>query len=180
MRMFFFALALVASSTLSPAHARDQVQTYTQGQRLSFTRAAHRFVCRQDRPIVDFVRYVKDTFPDDAVGILFKPLEPDWSGNAKFSANLRRQLPQTTAALYRACKPAPDELVVIGALEYIQVTDHDDVAITLVIDHDRKVWFTYFLNIRVTMPMPGTPASQHFARVLEVMIQNNTITTSPR
>jgi hypothetical protein len=180
-----FVLLSVLILALSPLKAdAAYIQKYYEGQVLSFTLADKRFACSNVSLVRDFIKFVRQEFKEDAVGMFWKPLErKSIDGTLILNTKISERLANMSREVRQRCGPAPSKVIVLKAYDYIEVGDTDDrpneAVITLVADVNGKLMVIYFMNIRVLSPEFESKQAERLEAVWATIIRNKSSSSSP-
>lgn len=157
----FFTLAFT-----SVVYSEYRYEKYYGGEEMKFAYAKNRFVCDEVGIVRTLlVEILKASSPDEARSLIWAPLiEKD--GQLVFREIIRTKVPESVRREWdEKCKRAPDKLVIIKADAYAPIDLTNEVVITQLADEDGDKYFTWFLNIEVLPPKPGTPEAARYKKL---------------
>lgn len=148
--------ALMALSLcMLPVRAQaNDVEIYYQGSVMNFGLAAQRIVCDSLDAIHQMIHEVRQLGEKQAYRLLRRPLKTLPNGTFEVREEIAR-LPIASGLIRASCTQAPPQLF-IAAATHIQWLDGHEVVTTFVFDSLGRAHVTYFFDIRVLLPMPGT------------------------
>lgn len=174
LRYGLFAMLCIASH----AQADEKFQVYRQGSILNFRLASERFVCDSPDALKQVMRDIRTLGEKEAYKNLMRPLTRNTEGKLIVRDEISRKLPVTARFMAKHCVQSPPQLIIFAALD-IELVEGHEVITTMVVDAEMRTYMTYFFDIRVLSPMPGTEEQIRLTNVItELDKMHNQASTS--
>lgn len=165
-------LALLAAPSGHDVKA-DELKLYYKGDSIQFTSFRNRIVCRNHDTVRDVLVKLRSDFAgrtNQLKELIWRPVE--WHlGRPQVDATIQQRSPDSARMINENCATVPAEEVVLLEHWYTVRLGEYDLIVATVADTNRNVYATYFVNVGIRTPLPGSQKHERFIQVLKAVLQ---------
>lgn len=147
----------------------DELKIYLSGDPIDFRNSDNRLLCNSPEIIRDALVEIRSRLgAKHAAKVLWKPVS--WKhGRANVNATIKKYAPKAARLIEKNCIGGAPDRVIIIAPSYMVRVGNSDVRVTLVTTTDKEMFATYFINVAIFRPFPGTEQFKLLQSIMAVL-----------